>query len=115
MNTDKKISRRDALKRMGAAVVCGAVASSGLLSFASCEAKGSKRVILYFTGTGNCLYVARQIGGNDAGIQNCPQKAIRFIESEDGSFPTGTEKNPNARYRNKHVSLMDIKRANSQF
>lgn len=74
MNTDKKISRRDALKRMGAAVVCSAVASSGLLSFASCEAKGS-----------------------------------------DGSFPTGTEKNPNARYRNEHVSLMDIKRANSQF
>lgn len=312
MNTDKKISRRDALKRMGAAVVCSAVASSGLLSFASCEAKGSKRVILYFTGTGNCLYVARQIGGNDAEllsipqlmkqkkfeieadeigivypiyghmppnmvrkfikkaklkadylfavltygnrkcnaveiwdniakqagkrfhyistlimvdnwlpnfdmneqilidkhipenlqkinadlagrkhwhelvseeerqqhkeflertgidpdkgfalesrkcftvtgacigcgacvdvcprgnysltsqgvsiqgeceycfacIQNCPQKAIRFIKSKDGSFPTGTEKNPNARYRNEHVSLMDIKRANSQF
>ena len=48
-------------------------------------------------------------------IQNCPQKAIRFIKSEDGSFPNGIEKNPNARYRNEHVSLMDIKRANNQF
>ena len=47
-------------------------------------------------------------------IQNCPQKAIRFVRSEDGSFPDGTEKNPNARYRNEHVSLMDIKRANNQ-
>ena len=311
MSTDNKISRRDALKRMGAAVVSGAVASSGLLSLASCEAKKSKRIIFYFTGTGNSLYIARQLAeentellsipqmvkqgkyefeadeigivypiyghmppymvrqfvqkaklkagykfavltygarkcdaveiwdsvsrkaGNAfdyintiimvdnwlpnfdmneqikldkripenlqkiaadlagrrrwhepvteeerqqhrgfmrlsgldpevgflmrsekcfaatdacigcgvcvsvcprgnyeltsqgvkmsgdcefcfACIQNCPQKAIRFVRSEDGSFPDGTEKNPNARYRNEHVSLMDIKRANNQ-
>lgn len=61
MSTDNKISRRDALKRMGAAVVSGAVASSGLLSLASCEAKKSKRIIFYFTGTGNSLYIARQL------------------------------------------------------
>ena len=47
-------------------------------------------------------------------IQNCPQKAIRFIQSEDGSFPNGTEVNPDARYRNEHISLMDIKTANDQ-
>ena len=299
---DNKISRRDALKRMGAAVVSGAVASSGLLSLASCEAKKSKRIIFYFTGTGNSLYIARQLaeentellsipqmvkqgkyefeadeigivypiyghmppnmvrrfiqkanlkadylfavltygnrkcnaveiwdevsrqagkrfdyigtiimvdnwlpnfdmneqmkidkhipenlqkitadinGGQhwhepvteeerqqhqgfmqrsgldpevgflikseksftvtdaciDCGIceltsrgakmsgdcefcfaciQNCPQKAIQFRKSEDGSFPDGTEKNPNARYRNEHISLMDLKLANNQ-
>ena len=48
-------------------------------------------------------------------IQNCPQKAIQFRKSENGSFPNGTEVNPNARYRNEHISLMDIKRANNQF
>ncbi len=37
MNTDKKISRREALKRMGFAVMSSAIASSGLLSLASCE------------------------------------------------------------------------------
>lgn len=47
-------------------------------------------------------------------IQNCPQKAIRFLKSSDGSFPDGSEKNPSARYRNEHVSLMDIKMANNQ-
>lgn len=47
-------------------------------------------------------------------IQNCPQKAILFRKSDDGSFPDGSEKNPSARYRNEHVSLMDIKMANSQ-
>lgn len=37
----------------GVAVVSGAVASSGLLSLASGEAKNRKRIIFYFTGTGN--------------------------------------------------------------
>lgn len=46
-------------------------------------------------------------------IQNCPQKAIRFAKNE-GHFPDGSEVNPNARYRNEHVSLMDIKRSNNQ-
>lgn len=314
MDTDNKMTRRSALKRMSIAVASAVAASSGLLSLASCEGKKKKRIMLYFTGTGNCLYVARQLGGKDAEllsipqlmkqekfeieieadeigivypiyghmppnmvrrfiqkanlkadylfavltygnrkcnaveiwddvsrqagkrfdyintlimvdnwlpsfdmneqilidkhipenlqkitadlagqkrwhepvteeereqhqgflartginpstgfvlksencftvtdacigcgacvsvcpcgnyeltssgvrmsgdceycfacIQNCPQKAIRFIKSEDGSFPNGTEKNPNARYRNEHVSLMDIKRANNQF
>ena len=39
MNTDNKISRRDALKRMGAAVISSTVASSGLLSLTSCGGK----------------------------------------------------------------------------
>lgn len=73
METDKKISRRDALKRIGAVVASGAIASSGLISFSSCRNKNKKRIILYFTGTGNCLYVARQIAGNDAEILSIPQ------------------------------------------
>uniref|UniRef100_UPI00356562A9 hypothetical protein n=1 Tax=Bacteroides uniformis TaxID=820 RepID=UPI00356562A9 len=50
MNTDKKISRREALKRMGFAVMSGAITSSGLLSLASCETKRSKRIIFYLRG-----------------------------------------------------------------
>lgn len=48
-------------------------------------------------------------------IQNCPQKAIRF--NKDGSDPllANGERNPEARYRNEHISVMDIKRANSRF
>ena len=73
MSTDNKISRRDALKRMGAAVVSGAVASSGLLSLASCEAKKSKRIIFYFTGTGNSLYIARQLAEENTELLSIPQ------------------------------------------
>ena len=39
-------------------------------------------------------------------IQNCPQKAIQFKQMR--------EVNPNARYRNEHVSLWSIKEANRQ-
>ena len=73
MSTDKKISRRDALKRMGVIVASGAIASSGLFSLASCEAKKNKRVILYFTGTGNCLYIARQLAGENTELLSIPQ------------------------------------------
>ena len=38
-------------------------------------------------------------------VQNCPQKAIKL---------TMPERNPDARYRNPHVSLADIQRANRQ-
>lgn len=47
-------------------------------------------------------------------IQNCPQKAIRFAENADNPLLRNGEKNPNARYRNEHVSLMDVKLANNQ-
>lgn len=73
MSMDNKISRRDALKRMGAAVVSGAVASSGLLSLASCEAKKSKRIVFYFTGTGNSLYIARQLAEENTELLSIPQ------------------------------------------
>ena len=73
MNTNNKITRRDALKRMVATVVSGAIASSGLLSLASCEEKKNRRIILYFTGTGNCLYIARQLAGKHAELLSIPQ------------------------------------------
>ena len=72
MNKDKKMNRREALKRMGVAVLSGAVASSGLLSLAACS-NVKKRVVLFFTGTGNCLYVARQLAGKDGEILSIPQ------------------------------------------
>ena len=48
-------------------------------------------------------------------IHNCLQKAIQFVKNENDPFLRNGEKNSDARYRNEHVSLMDIKRANSQF
>ena len=77
MSTVNNISLRDALKRMGAAVLGGAVASSGLLSLTSCEGRRNKRIIFYFTGTGNCLYIARQLAGADTELLSIPQMVKR--------------------------------------
>lgn len=86
MDTDNKMTRRSALKRIGAAVVSMAVASSGVLSLASCEEKKRKHVILYFTGTGNCLYVARQLAKEGTELLSIPQlmKQKKFeIEADE--------------------------------
>ena len=48
-------------------------------------------------------------------IQNCPQKAIRFAKLEDDPLLFRGELNPDARYRNKDVSLSDLRTANSQY
>lgn len=77
MNTENKISRRDALKRMGAAVISGAAASSGLLSLASCEGKRNRRIIFYFTSTGNSLHVARQLAVENTELLSIPQMVKR--------------------------------------
>lgn len=69
---ESKITRRSALKRMGATLAGIAMASSGILSLTSCETK-RKRIILYFTGTGNCLYVARQLADEHTELLSIPQ------------------------------------------
>ena len=77
MNTDKKISRRESLKRMGFAVMSGAIAYSGLLVLEKKKKKRSKRIIFYFTGTGNSLYIARQLAGENAELLSIPQMVKR--------------------------------------
>lgn len=73
MNTDDKISRRDALKRIGFAVAGVAAMTSGMISLPSCQSESKKRIILYFTGTGNCLHVARQLAGSNGELFSIPQ------------------------------------------
>ena len=71
------MTRRDALKRLGRAVAGAAAASSGLLALTGCAERTKKRTILYFTGTGNCLYVARQLAGEGGEVLSIPQLVKR--------------------------------------
>lgn len=73
METENGMTRRSALKRMGLALAGAFMSSSGLVSLTSCKKKDLKRVILYFTATGNCLYVARQLGGKTSELLSIPQ------------------------------------------
>lgn len=86
MDIEHKMTRRSALKRMSALVVSTVVGASGLLSLASCDERKKKRVVLYFTGTGNCLYVARRLAGEAGELLSIPQlmKQQRFdIEADE--------------------------------
>ena len=47
-------------------------------------------------------------------IHNCPQHAIQFASLPGDPLLAQGEVNPNARYRNEHVSLWSIKNANRQ-
>lgn len=64
-------SRRDALKRMG--LLMAGVASLGMGPLTSCREEAKKRIILYFTGTGNSLYIARQLADENTEILSIPQ------------------------------------------
>lgn len=86
MDTENNISCREALKRIGATVISGAVASSGIMAMAACGGRENRRVVLYFTGTGNCLYVARHLGAGGSELLSIPQlmKQKRFeIEADE--------------------------------
>ncbi len=108
------MSRRTAIKTMGAAALGAMLSMSGVSAVASCVSIKKKRLILYFTGTGNCLYVARQLADEDTELLSIPQKAIKFAKVDDDPLLANGEKNSEARYRNEHISLMDIKRVNSK-
>ncbi len=50
-----------------------AATAVGLPTLTSCSGKKSRRVILYFTGTGNSLYIARQLADENTELLSIPQ------------------------------------------
>ena len=70
---EKVLTRRTALKIMGSAALATMMATTGASALTSCIEGRKKRVVLYFTGTGNCLYVARQLVGKEGEILSIPQ------------------------------------------
>ena len=70
-NCNNGISRRSALKRMGL-LIAGA-ACINMPTLTSCNMDTKKRIILYFTGTGNCLYVARELADEHTELLSIPQ------------------------------------------
>ena len=79
MKQEKGITRREALKRMGLLMAGTAASITGVSTLTACDKVQRKRIILYFTGTGNCLYVARQLGdGNTQHPSNGQTKQVLF-------------------------------------
>lgn len=85
-NIDKNISRRDALKRLGVLAAGVAAASLGMPALSSCSDDKKERIILYFTGTGNCLYVARSLADDHTRLLSIPRlvkQGVYTLEADE--------------------------------
>ena len=60
----KGMTRREMLKTFGLAIGTAAMAATSVSGLTSCTQE-KKRLVFYFTATGNSLFVARQLGGKD--------------------------------------------------
>lgn len=69
---NEKMSRRTAIKAIGTAALGWTLSMSGGALLTSCKEK-KKRLIFYFTGTGNSLYVVRQLADENTELLSIPQ------------------------------------------
>lgn len=83
---NKEILRRLAIKLMGGAALATLMVASGTKTLSTFMDSQKTRVVLYFIGTGNSLYVARQLAGDEGVVISIPQlmKQKRFkIEADE--------------------------------
>ena len=88
MEDSKNMTRRDALKAMGAMVATAALATAGLSSFAAPvknlkDEKAKKRLVFYFTATGNSLYVARAFSAEPVSIPQALKEGKLEYEADE--------------------------------
>lgn len=80
----KKLTRREALKYLGTTVAGMTLASTGALSmFTSCTEKGKKRIVFYFTATGNSLYAAKKFSETPLSIPQILKGKNRVFEADE--------------------------------
>ena len=83
------MDRRDALKRMGfslAAIAMAGIAPKTHAAILKDRAKDKKRLVFYFTATGNSLFVARQFSDNPLSIPQELKKGKQTYEADEIGF-----------------------------
>lgn len=85
MAADNNISRRTALKMMGAFIASASISSTGLATLTACTSKSnaSKRLVFYFTATGNSLYVARALSVEPISIPQALKNGDLDFEADE--------------------------------
>ena len=85
MGTDNNISRRTALKMMGAFIASASISSTGLATLTACTSKSNapKRLVFYFTATGNSLYIARALSPEPISIPQAIKKGELDFEADE--------------------------------
>lgn len=88
MDTEKNISRRDALKIMGTCLSAAAmmsIAPKSYAAFKESQADKKSRIIFYFTATGNSLFVAKQFSDSPLSIpQELKKSDLSYTADEIG-------------------------------
>ena len=75
MDINKNMNRREALKCMGTLIVGAAIATTPLAAKGvALKPARIKRLVFFFSATGNSLYVARQLGGDKAELRSISQE-----------------------------------------
>ena len=83
------MDRREAIKTMGLAIAAVAMASVAPNTYAAIlkdRAKDKKRLVFYFTATGNSLFVARQFSDNPLSIPQELKKGSLKYEADEIGF-----------------------------
>ena len=83
------MDRREALKTMGMAIAAAAMASVAPNTYAAIlkdRAKDKKRLVFYFTATGNSLFVARQFSDSPLSIPQELKKGKQSYEADEIDF-----------------------------
>ena len=75
MDINKNMNRREALKCMGTLIAGAAIATTPLAAkVVTPKPARIKRLVFFFSATGNSLYVARQLGGDKAELRSISQE-----------------------------------------
>ena len=88
---EKSVTRREALKIMGCSVLSAAMMASPLSSLASSrdasgKQMGKRRLVFYFTATGNSLFVAKALGTEVVSIPQAIKDGKLEYEADEIGF-----------------------------
>ena len=88
---EKSVTRREALKIMGCSVLSAAMMASPLSSLASSrdasgKQMGKRRLVFYFTATGNSLFVAKALGTELVSIPQAIKDGKLEYEADEIGF-----------------------------
>jgi len=81
----KKMTRREALKNLGLLTAGTFMLTTGTMTSCS-EDKGKKRLVFYFTGSGNSLYVAKHLTATPISIPQVLQGSKFEFEADEIGF-----------------------------
>lgn len=71
------------MRRIGGSALSAALASLGVSAFTSCTEEGKKRLVFYFTATGNCLYTALQFSATPLSIPQVMKETDLVFEADE--------------------------------